>query len=157
MSNAMTQINLTNETLDTFELFTSLNYDEIKKIEFPMKVYNLHKGYLFGGHSGKGSRDIAAVIYRHDHNILDLNKEAIGLARKICYLNRICRLDPAIDKGFLNRRYNILLNEDGSNTNEVVAEAKLLIEFYEQIISKTARRAEERNELTTDGLLTKAV
>lgn len=157
-ANAMAQaINFADDTLDTFELFSILNADEIKKMEFPMKVYNLHKDYLFGGPSGKGKKDIEAVLWKYDHNVLDLNKEAVGLARKICYLNRVCRLDPAIDKGFLDRKYNIVLNPDGSNTDKVVAEAKLLIEFYEQIVSKTTFRIEQRNELTTDSLQTQAV
>lgn len=157
-TNAMAQaINFEDDVLDTFELFSTLNADEIKKMEFPIKVYNLHKDYLFGGPSGKGKKDVAAVLWRYDHNILDLNKEAVGLARKICYLNRVCRLDPAIDKGFLDRKYNIVLNPDGSNTNEVVSEAKRLIKFYEEIVSKTTFRIEQRNELTTGGLQEKAV
>lgn len=121
-------------------LTTSTLYEkEFHLVMRKVHLCNLHQEFLGGKIYKSWKMDLSASEYRTEHTQLDLLNEQRRAGLAIFSLNRMAKMDPAIEEPFLSRAYAIkdVPGKDASE-EEILTfyrDVRALVSDFEDLVS----------------------
>lgn len=140
-----------NDLINAFATVVSLYPQEYKNTMHKVRMCEIHAEFLSGKVYGSWKMDLAASDYRLSHSQIDLLNEQRRAGLSILSLNRLAKMDPAIQEPFLSRVYSIRnIPEKDATDQEITSFVKdvraLLSDFSDLVDTTTNEVGSDQNQ-----------
>lgn len=127
--------------INAFATVVTLYPQEYKNTMHKVRMCEIHAEFLSGKVYGSWKMDLAASDYRLSHSQIDLLNEQRRAGLSILSLNRLAKMDPAIQEPFLSRVYSIRnIPEKDATDQEItsfVKDVRALLSDFSDLVDET--------------------